>query len=350
MALLGLVALALGLLTPLLVWAVLDGPGESRAVVASFSGAESRAEVAEQLTQLGLISSPHVMRAYLTLLAPGVRVSPGQHLFRGGESPRKILQRLGRLPSRSRTRVTFPEGFTSLELAARLEERDVATRAAFLSKVRDPELLAELAIRAPSAEGFLFPATYELYVDSDPAQIVRLLAAETRKRLTRIDARNGGALAKLNAARSWGELEVLTLASMIEREARDPEERRLIASVFLNRLDDPTFRPARMLQSDPTAAYGCAVARVAAASCASFSGKVTPELLRDASNPFNTYRHPGLPPGPIANPGEGAIEAVLNPAHTDYLYFVADGRGRHRFSRSFDQHRRAVERVPDPSP
>jgi UPF0755 protein len=164
--------------------------------------------------------------------------------------------------------------------------------------------------------------------------------------LGRLEARHPGAIAALGTNRKWTEHELLTLASIVEREAAVPEEQRLIARVFLNRLDDPTFRPARMLQSDPTASYGCQVAASAAPSCAGFSGKVTPEMLRDPQNPYNTYRHPGLPPGPIGNPGESALDAVLAPAAADYLYFVADGHGRHRFSRSFEEHRRAIEQGP----
>jgi len=138
---------------------------------------------------------------------------------------------------------------------------------------------------------------------------------------------------------------VLTLASMIEKEARASDERPLIASVFFNRLRDPEFRPARMLQSDPTASYGCVVAGEEIPSCAGFHGNVTPALLRDASNPYNTYRHAGLPPGPIANPGEASISAVLAPAESDFLYFVAKGQGtgRHTFSRTFAEHREALE-------
>jgi len=111
--------------------------------------------------------------------------------------------------------------------------------------------------------------------------------------------------------------------------------------VFLNRLMDPTFRPLRMLQSDPTASYGCLVQVPPPASCE--PGPPTPAMLRDATNPYNTYRRAGLPPGPISSPGEAAIRAVLAPAKTDYLYFVAQGGGRHRFSRTFSEHRGAIE-------
>jgi UPF0755 protein len=137
---------------------------------------------------------------------------------------------------------------------------------------------------------------------------------------------------------------VVVLASIIEKEAARSDEKPLIASVFLNRLLDPTFRPLRMLQSDPTASYGCLVQEPAPETCS--AGRPTPAMLRDATNLYNTYRHPGLPPGPISSPGEAAIRAVLSPAKTDYLYFVAQGGGRHRFSRTFSEHRGAIEQSP----
>jgi UPF0755 protein len=116
----------------------------------------------------------------------------------------------------------------------------------------------------------------------------------------------------------------------------------MIASVFFNRLDSTDFKPPRMLQSDPTAGYGCAL-HPELDSCRGGSGHVTPEMLRDAANAYNTYRHAGLPPGPIANPGEAAITAVLAPASTDFLFFVGNGDGRHTFTRTFEEHRQGVE-------
>jgi UPF0755 protein len=339
-------ALAAGV-APVLIWATLDGPGPASPVVTSFTGQESATEIGERLRTLGLVDSPRLFAFYLDWFAPRVQVAEGAHLLRGGLSPRRLAQRIGRLPSRPAARVTLPEGYTHVQLGERLEAKEICTRGELARAVKDPKLVAELGIPATSAEGYLFPASYDFLVDSDPAQIVRQLVAETRKRLSRLDARHAGAFAALASARQWREFEVLTLASIVEREASVAEEQRLIARVFLNRLDDATFRPARMLQSDPTASYGCLIGAGAAPSCAAFSGKVTPEMLRDPQNPYNTYRHAGLPPGPIGNPGAGAIEAVLNPAQGDYLYFVADGRGRHRFSRSFEEHRRAIEQGTD---
>ncbi|HET9955506.1 MAG TPA: endolytic transglycosylase MltG [Polyangiaceae bacterium] len=338
-----LVVAALSCAGAILVWATREAPGARAPVTMSFTGTEDLAETGKRLGDRGLVTNAFLYSLYLEWFAGGLKVPKGAHLLETGLSPRELTQRIGRLPSRPRVKVAIPEGYTQLQIAERLQARGVCTAHEFLEAATDSALMAELTISGPSAEGYLFPATYELFVNSEAAFTVRLMVAETRRRLARLSERSGRGIERVASERNWTEREVLTLASIVEREAAVGEERPLIASVFYNRLDDSSFRPARMLQSDPTAAYGCGVARVPAQSCQAFTGKVTPELLRDASNPYNTYRHPGLPPGPIANPGEDAILAVLNPARTDYLYFVADGRGRHRFSRSFEDHRRAIE-------
>jgi UPF0755 protein len=170
---------------------------------------------------------------------------------------------------------------------------------------------------------------------------VRRLAGETRARLSKLAARHAEGRRRLEA-RGWRDEQILALASIVEKESARPEDRRRIAGVFLNRLDDPEFRPARALASDTTAAYGCVVARDDAPSCAAYAGSVTPEMLRDGANRYNTYAHPGLPPGPIANPGEDAIAAVLEPARHGYLFFVSTGAGATSFSRSYEEHQAKV--------
>jgi len=135
---------------------------------------------------------------------------------------------------------------------------------------------------------------------------------------------------------------VVTLASMVEKEAAVAEERPIIASVFLNRLRKDDF--AR-LQSDPTALYGCLAMPEKIAACDQFDGKASGALNRDVDNVYSTYVTKGLPPGPIANPGAASVEAVLNPAETSYLFFVAKGKGRHAFSESYDEHNAAVKRL-----
>ncbi|HLV68493.1 MAG TPA: endolytic transglycosylase MltG [Polyangiaceae bacterium] len=332
-----------------LFWATRPGPGQGERVNTRWTGRESPHEAAARLVELGLIDRPRLFAWYLGFLAPGVRIAPGPHLLERGLSPRRLVQRLGRLASRPVVRVTIPEGYTHLQIAERLEQNGICASAEFRASARDRKLLDELAITGDSAEGYLFPARYEFFVDADPAELVRQMVKEARKRLARLDAKAGGAATRLRETRGFSERDILILASIVEREAALAEERPIIASVFFNRLDDASFRPARRLQSDPTAAYGCLVAPERAPSCAAYRGRVTPEMVRDSQNPYNTYRHAGLPPGPISNPGEGAIAAVLQPARTDYLYFVKSAAGRHHFGRSFAEHRRAIEAGRAPS-
>jgi len=346
-ALLGVLATLLGVLavclSPLLFWSWCSGPGGGRVFTVELPAAVSVADLSVLLEARGALRSPRLFRAYLSLLEPGFQVAPGEHLLNDAASPRELTSRLARSASRPSQRITVPEGFQFVQIGQRLEHAEVCTLAAFRNAVSDPALLHELGITGPSAEGYLFPASYGLLLDSDAREVVRVLAAEAKSRLQKLLQAHPGRLEQLTHDDAFSEGDVLTLASMIEKEAQANEERAQIASVFFNRLHDPDFRPARMLQSDPTASYGCIVRAAEIPSCAGFRGSVTPALLRDSANPYNTYRHAGLPPGPIANPGEASIEAVLAPAQTDYLYFVAKGGGHHAFSRTFAEHREALE-------
>jgi UPF0755 protein len=128
---------------------------------------------------------------------------------------------------------------------------------------------------------------------------------------------------------------------MVEKEAVADDERPIIASVFLNRLRDPAFKP-RHLECDPTASYGCLVLPEKAASCRDFAGKATAAIEHDPDNAYSTYTHEGLPPGPIANPGARSLEAAMAPASTRYFFFVARGEGRHAFSETYEAHLGAV--------
>jgi UPF0755 protein len=323
-------------------WARSTGPGEGTRNLFDAGSAPTAGELAERLKAAGLVRSAAAFSWYLRVT--GSEPEPGPHLLRDDLSPRELVQRLTRSSARPTARVTIPEGYHHRQIAERLAELEICTAADFRAAVFEPALLRELGLRGPSAEGFLFPATYELFVDSTPRAVVRTLVGEARKRLARLEARRPGALAALAKSDGFDEHDVFTLASIVEREAADSSEHPLIASVFYNRLRDPTFRPLKALESDPTAGYGCLVEPALAPSCAGFQGQITPALLRDPKNRYNTYRHGGLPPGPIANPGESALAAVLTPATSDYLYFVASGRGKHAFSRTFEEHRRAIQR------
>jgi UPF0755 protein len=193
-----------------------------------------------------------------------------------------------------------------------------------------------------SAEGFLFPATYELAADSDPADVVRRMKAEFDKRYIALDQKHPSGIIDLSSSLGWSMREIVNLASIVEKEAAVDEERPIIAGVFLNRLRDPNFKK-HILQSDPTAGYGCLVLRDKLASCAGYAGRITHDINADPDNPYSTYTHEKLPPGPICNPGAKSLEAVMSPAATRYLYFVARGEGRHTFSETFENHAAAVK-------
>lgn len=325
-------------------WSFVHGPGPAKTEHFEVLPNEDTSSLAARLAQAQLISSPGLFSAYRRVLNPSLELVPGPHVVRGDLSARELLRRLARVPGRAAARVVVPEGFNHVQLADRLQSLGVCDAEDFRRAVRDGVHAKELGIAASSTEGYLFPATYELLADSTPSAVVAVLVGKAQERLRKLQAELSAQFALRQTEHGMSAHDVVVLASVIEKEAAREDEKPLIASVFLNRLIDPTFRPLRMLQSDPTASFGCLVQEPMPASCS--PGRPTPAMLRDASNLYNTYRHPGLPPGPISSPGEAAIRAVLVPAKTDYLYFVAQGGGRHRFSRTFSEHRGAIEQSP----
>jgi UPF0755 protein len=304
-------------------------------------GDESPEALAQRLEAAGLTDHPRLFAAYLRFTGGTGRVVRGVHLLTDDLSPRDLLARLERGTGAGRVKVTIPEGWTRFDIAKRLQALHVCALRAFLDATVSAPLMAELHVPGDTAEGFLFPATYELAPDSDPADVVRRMKAEFDKRWGILEQRSQSGLLDLTKTLGWGPREIVTLASMVEKEAVVDDERPLIASVFLNRLRDPGFSP-KILQCDPTAGYGCLVAPERAPSCAAYTGKITHDIVADAQNPYNTYKHEGLPPGPIANPGSKSLDAVLNPAVTRYFYFVARGEGRSTFSETYGAHTAAV--------
>ena len=220
--------------------------------------------------------------------------------------------------------MVVPEGADKFEIAALLEQRRLTSRAAFLEAVRDPTPIRDLAPGARSLEGFLFPATYEF-----PRHIT---GQEIAAAMTRRFREAWGSLPE--ASRSRDDLpvgQVVTLASLVERETPLPAERAMVAAVFANRL-----RRGLALQCDPTVIYALELAD-------KYNGSLDSGDL-DFDSPYNTYRHPGLPPGPIANPGVASLRAALEPVPVDYLYFVANTHGGHFFSRTLQEHNQNVAR------
>jgi UPF0755 protein len=218
-------------------------------------------------------------------------------------------------------RVVLPEGLSAREVAARLDAAGLTTAPEFLAVALDPALPTVFGVDGATLEGYLYPETYELAKGLSPREIVRLMV-EQFLRVWR-------PLAPLARDSGLTMRQVVVLASLVEKETGAHEERPLIAAVFLNRL----ARGMR-LETDPAVIYGIA----------DFDGNLRRVHLEDDGNPYNTYLFAGLPPGPIANPGEASLRAVVQPADADYLFFVARRDGTHQFSRSYAEHVRAVDR------
>ena len=317
------------------------GPGTGRAVEVDVAADQGPDDLARALGAAGLVSSPRLFALWLRLTGGTHAVIAGAHLLTDDASPRQLVARLERRPGGGNVRVTFPEGWNRFDMARRLQDREVCGLRDFLEATTDAGLLHELGIDGDSAEGFLFPATYDLAFDSDPRDVVRRMKREFDRRWDLLSRARSASLNDVMTSTGFSVRDVVTLASIVEKEAAVDEERPLIASVFLNRLRDPAFHPKR-LESDPTASYGCIVAPERAASCAAFAGKPTAAIEHDPDNPYSTYTHEGLPPGPIANPGARALEATMSPATTHYFYFVAKGDGHSTFSETYDAHATAV--------
>lgn len=338
----GVIGLLVGifLILMLFVYPYADGPGSGTTIVEiDVTSNMTAAELTDKLVAQGAVGNKALFLVYLRLHGTSA-LAPGHHLLSDDLSPHELLNRLERRGA-SKIRVTIPEGWTRFDIARRLESSHVCTLRAFLDASTDAALLQELGVDGSSFEGMLFPATYDFEGDADGKEIVRQMFKEFERRFSSLQDKNPSGVKDLADSLGWGRKQIVILASMVEKEAVVDDERPIIASVFLNRLRDPGFSP-KLLQCDPTAGYGCLVTQTPACDKYS-SGKITHDIVADELNPYNTYKHVGLPPGPIANPGEKSLAAVMSPALTRYFYFVAKGQGRHNFSESYAQHTSAIK-------
>ena len=240
--------------------------------------------------------------------------------------------------------ITVPEGLRLPQIAGRIAGiagHDSAAIAGLLAGVDAP---TRWSLPGPTLEGYLFPDTYSLRDDLTPTEMIARMVASFRRRTNALMMEHATGATRLRDDLGFELDEIVALASVVEKEAAVADERPIIAGVFINRLRSPDFRPRR-LQADPTVSYGCRTAPERAPSCAGFDGRrITRAMLNDRQNPYNTYRHEGLPPGPICNPGLASLRAVLTAEPHDYLYFVARGGGRHTFSATLEEHNAAVQR------
>ncbi len=276
----------------------------------------SVSEIASHLGKEGVIRCPLYLHAFARLR--GRPLKAGEYGFRG-ECLLTVLARLekGRVYLHE---VLVPEGVTVAWMADELARKGLVSREEFLKAARDRGRLKELGITARSAEGYLFPDTYKVPRGITASSLVSIMTAHFFENLP-------DEFLKLAAGKELSLHGLVTLASIVEKEAEVAEERALISGVFHRRL-----KQGMLLQADPTVRY----------ALKKWDRHIT---LRDigVDSPYNTYRYRGLPPGPICSPGRAALEAAARPAKVPYLYFVArwDGTGRHDFSRTNEEHERA---------
>jgi UPF0755 protein len=311
---------------------------------------ESVRSISERLAGAGVVRNAPILLFLARATGADREIRHGEHRFEGTLTPSQVLEELLRTPTPV-VRLTIAEGSTWAEIGAQLERDGLATAAAYREAVCDPALIASLGARsrANCAEGYLFPDTYNLAPGMTAKDIVALQVGrfhEVTSELMRdfaptpdnafLKATNASPAAQLSDPRARAEFlaDSVIMASIVEAEAKLPEERQLISSVFHNRL-----RRGVRLQADPTVIYGRAAAGTP------WDHKLLHKHLREPG-PYNTYTSDGLPPGPICNPGRSALYAALHPAPTKYLYFVARGDdGSHEFNERLADHNRAVARL-----
>jgi UPF0755 protein len=277
-------------------------------------------KIIHNLAEKEIIKHPFIFKIYLMITRQLQNIRAGDYEFPPSTSAFEVARMLRTGDFKTYT-LTLVEGWNLDQVAGYLEERGLADPKLFLALCQDPNFIQSLQIEGKSLEGYLFPDTYETYSPISEEDLIQKFVArfhevytpEWRQRTKEME---------------WTVKQVVTLASIVEKETGAPEERPLIASVFHNRL-----KKNMRLETDPTVIYGVP----------NFNGNLTRRHL-ETHTPYNTYMIAGLPPGPIANPGSEAIKAVLYPAQSNYLFFVSKNNGTHYFSTNMRDHGRAVRK------
>ena len=307
-----LAVLAVGGWLAWMLYAPLTPPAQT--FVLLHSGYSSR-RIAAELTKAGVIRSEFAF--YLWHAShPKPLLKAGEYLFDGSATLPQVYQRIARGDIYFHV-VTVPEGYTMFDIAKAIEEAGLGSAADFLQVVEtQTQLISDLAPEATSLEGYLFPNTYQFTRTESLEEMAAAMVHQFRAVAQEIG---------LNSDIP----RVVTMASIVEKETAAPEERPLVASVYYNRLAQNMA-----LDADPSVIYG-------ELQTGTYQGSLHHADLA-VNSPYNTYRFPGLPPGPIGNPGRSSLEAALHPDNSKFLYFVSDGNGHHRFARSLEEHNRNV--------
>jgi UPF0755 protein len=299
--------------------AACGGAGEGEPVRVNVRPGAPFAEVADSLAARQIIRMPALFRLYARATGAATRIKPGPYGFLRNSSWRRVLDDLvaGRILT---TKVTIPEGFTLVEIAPRVASVSGARADSLLAILQDSSTAKGWNVPGPSLEGYLYPATYTVPVDARPEVIIEQAVAAYRQLWSPARRARADSI-------GMSEHAVVTLASIVEKEAFDAAEMPMIAAVYRNRL-----RIGMALQADPTVQYALGGHR---------ERLLFADIERVRHHPYNTYHRTGLPPGPIGSPSERAIDAVLRPADEDYLYFVARLDGTHVFTGTLAEHNRA---------
>jgi UPF0755 protein len=294
------------------------GPPVTGPMVVSVVEGKRFADVARELHARGVLRHPELLIAWARFTGEDRQVRAGDFLVTTPLSPLGLLARVTSRPDPLHE-VTIPEGLTVREVVGVFAAAGFGAEESFFCLLDDPAFLAAEDLPAEGAEGYLFPDTYDFPLATPPDRILRAMLKRFRDVVTPEFATKAAHL-------GLSVHEAVTLASLVEEEAAHADERRLVAAVFVNRL-----RRGMPLQSDPTVLYG-----------REGSDRTLSHADLHRPTPYNTYTIPGLPPTPIANPGRAALEAAVDPAPVDYLYFVARGDRSHQFSTTLAEHNAAV--------
>ncbi len=286
----------------------------------SIKPGEPLSQISENLEKQEIITSCVMFRIYARIKGEAKQIKAGEYRLSSAMTPRAVLDKIvsGRVAA---FRLTIPEGLNIKEIARLVERAGFGTEEMFQAAAHDKTLVLDMGISADSCEGYLFPETYFFPKHTPPETIIRHMV----NRFTTVFTKQWeNRTEKLGFSRH----EIVTLASIIEKETGKASERPIISSVFHNRL-----KKGMRLASDPTVIYGIP----------DFNGNITRKDL-ETKTPYNTYKINGLPPGPIASPGKMALKAALFPADTDYLFFVSKKDTTHKFSKTFKDHNEAVRK------
>jgi UPF0755 protein len=279
--------------------------------------------IGQRLVASGVVRDMSTFRTALWMSGQGRHLKAGDYRFDRAMTPFDVIDKIARgdvfvIP------VTFPEGLTIADMAAIAESHGIGSAASFKEAARNISLVRELDPAAKDLEGYLFPETYALSRHADAVKLVALMVARFEHVFT-------PELRQAAAARNLTVRQAVTLASIVEKETARADERPLVAAVYTTRL-----RVGMPLQCDPTVIYALTKA-----------GRYDGNLHKDSlafDSPYNTYRYPGLPPGPIASPGRASLDAAVHPADADYVYFVSRNDGSHEFARTLEEHNRNVQK------